>query len=311
MEEQKERRYQKKKLRKGRVLFTVLILALLGIGTYGVMQYRAGLQLAGEANTAAPEPFVPDEKEDETVNYLLLGIDTRGEEKSRTDTMMLVSWQKKTDEIKLVSFMRDIYAEIPGYQMYKLNTAYYLGGVQLTKDTITSMFDVPIHHYAIVDFKNFESLIDILAPDGVEIDVEKNMSANIGVSLTQGVQQLNGQQLLGYARFRMDREGDFGRVERQQKVIEALKNEVLSVGNVKNLPKLVGATQGYITTDVSSSDQLKTVLGVAMSGGVEISKLTIPAEGTFVDRNYSRVGDVLEIDKEANQQILHDFLTSN
>ena len=80
MEEQKERRYQRKKLRKGRVLFTVLILALLGIGTYGVMQYRAGLQLAGEANNATPEPFVPDEKEDETVNYLLLGIDTRGEE---------------------------------------------------------------------------------------------------------------------------------------------------------------------------------------------------------------------------------------
>ncbi|WP_431030369.1 LCP family protein [Lysinibacillus sp. LZ02] len=311
MEEQKERRYQRKRLRKGRVVFIVLILALLGIGTYGVMQYRAGLQLAGEANNATPEPFVPDEKEDETVNYLLLGIDTRGEEKSRTDTMMLVSWQKKTDEIKLVSFMRDIYAEIPGYQMYKLNTAYYLGGVQLTKDTITSMFDVPIHHYAIVDFKNFESLIDILAPDGVEIDVEKNMSANIGVSLTQGVQQLNGQQLLGYARFRMDREGDFGRVARQQKVIEALKDEVLSIGNVKNLPKLVGATQGYITTDISSSDQLKTVLGVAMSGGVEISKLTIPADGTYVDRNYSRVGDVLEIDKEANQQILHDFLKSN
>ena len=311
MEPQKERRYKGKRLRKRRVVFTLLIVAFLAIGAYGFMQYRAGLELASDSKPADPESFVPDEKEGETVNYLLLGIDSRGEEQSRTDTMMLVSWQRKTDEIKLVSFMRDIYAEIPGYQMYKLNTAYFLGGVQLTKDTITSMFDVPIHHYAIIDFKSFESLIDILAPDGIEIDVEKNMSANIGVSLTQGVHQLNGKELLGYARFRMDQEGDFGRVERQQKVIEALKDELLSIDNAKNLPKLVGATQGYVTTDVSSSDQLKTVLTIAMSGGAEISRLTIPADGTYVDKNIPGVGAVLAIDKEANQQLLHDFLQEN
>ena len=311
MEQQKERRYKGKRLRKRRVVLTIFVLAFLVIGAYVFTEYRAGLKLASDSKPANPESFIPDEKDDETVNYLLLGVDSRGEEQSRTDTMMLVSWQKKTDEIKLVSFMRDIYAEIPGYQMYRLNTAYFLGGVQLTKETITSMFDVPIHHYAIIDFKSFESLIDILAPDGIEIDVEKNMSANIDVSLTQGVHQLNGKELLGYARFRMDQEGDFGRVERQQKVIEALKNEVLSINNVKNLPKLVGAIQGYVTTDVSSAEQLKTVLTIAMGGGVEISKLTIPATGTYTDKNIPGVGAVLAIDQEANQQLLQNFLQDN
>ena len=311
MEQQKERRYKGKRLRKRRVVLTILILAFLVVGAYFFMQYRSGLELASDSKPADPESFIPDEKDDETVNYLLLGVDSRGEEKSRTDTMMLVSWQKKTDEIKLVSFMRDIYAEIPGYQMYRLNTAYFLGGVQLTKETITSMFDVPIHHYAIIDFKSFESLIDILAPEGIEIDVEKNMSANIDVSLTQGVHQLNGKELLGYARFRMDQEGDFGRVERQQKVIEALKDEVLSINNAKNLPKLVGAIQGYVTTDVSSTEQLKTVLTIAMGGGVEISKLTIPATGTYTDKNIPGVGAVLAIDQEANQQLLQNFLQDN
>lgn len=311
MEQQKERRYKGRRLRKRRVVLTIFVLAFLVIGAYVFTEYRAGLKLASDSKPANPELFVPDEKDDRTVNYLLLGVDSRGEEKSRTDTMMLVSWQKKTDEIKLVSFMRDIYAEIPSYSMYKLNTAYFLGGVQLTKDTITSMFNVPIHHYAIIDFKSFESLIDILAPDGIEIDVEKNMSANIGVSLTQGVHQLNGKELLGYARFRMDQEGDFGRVERQQKVIEALKNEVLSINNVKNLPKLVGAIQGYVTTDVSSAEQLKTLLTIAMGGGVEISKLTIPATGTYTDKNIPGVGAVLAIDQEANQQLLQEFLQEN
>src|SRR5690606_37550652 len=137
-------------------------------------------------------------------------------EQSRSDTMMLLSRNKETNEIKLVSFMRDIYADIPGYKSYKLNTAYYLGGVQLLKDTLNTMFDIPIHHYAIIDFESFESLIDILAPNGIEIEVEKDMSEQIGVTLTQGVHDLNGKELLGYARFRQDAEGDFGRVERQQ-----------------------------------------------------------------------------------------------
>ena len=311
MEEQRERRYKKKKLRKGRVFIITLLFLTLSIVGYGYSQYQAGLKLAEDAAPVVEiEEFVPDDKDGETVNYLLLGVDSRGEEKSRTDTMMLVSWQKKTDDIKLVSFMRDIYADIPDYGRSRLNTAFYVGGVQLTKDTITEMFDVPIHHYAIIDFKSFESLIDILAPGGVEIDVEKDMSTLIGVSLKQGVHKLNGKELLGYARFRHDAQGDFGRVERQQKVIEALKDELLSLGNSKNLPKLVGAAQGYITTDVSSADQLKTVLSMAV-GGINVSKMTIPAQGTYTDLRVSGLGAVLDIDEEANKQLLHDFLQGN
>ena len=311
MEEQRQRRFKKRKLRKGRMLIMAVLFLVVAISAYGYSQYRAGLKLAEDAAPVVEvEDFTPDEKEGETVNYLLLGVDSRGEEKSRTDTMMLVSWQKKTDEIKLVSFMRDIYAEIPNHGNSRLNAAFYLGGVQLTKDTITEMFDVPIHHYAIIDFKSFESLIDILAPDGVEIDVEKDMSTLIGVSLKQGVHKLNGQELLGYARFRHDAEGDFGRVERQQQVIEALKDELLSLENSKNLPKLVGAAQGYVTTDVSSADQLKTVLSMAV-GGVNVSKMTIPAQGTYTDLRVSGLGMVLDIDEEANKQLLHDFLQGN
>ena len=311
MEEQRERRYKKKKLRKGRVFIITLLFLTLSIVVYGYSQYQAGLKLAEDAAPVVEiEEFVPDDKDGETVNYLLLGVDSRGEEKSRTDTMMLVSWQKKTDDIKLVSFMRDIYADIPDYGRSRLNTAFYVGGVQLTKDTITEMFDVPIHHYAIIDFKSFESLIDILAPGGVEIDVEKDMSTLIGVSLKQGVHKLNGKELLGYARFRHDAQGDFGRVERQQKVIEALKDELLSLGNSKNLPKLVGAAQGYVTTDVSSADQLKTVLSMAV-GGINVSKMTIPAQGTYTDLRVSGLGAVLDIDEEANKQLLHDFLQGN
>ncbi|WP_332645759.1 LCP family protein [Lysinibacillus sp. 54212] len=307
MEEQRMTRYRKKRLRKGRIFFLLLFLLISIIGSYSFIQFRAGAKLAGDSKLPE-EAFTPDKPSDDMENYLILGVDSRGEEKSRTDTMMLLSWQKKTNDMKLVSFMRDIYAEIPGYQSYKLNTAYYLGGVQLTKDTISQMFHVPIHHYAIIDFKQFESLVDILVPNGVEMDVEKDMSENIDVSIKKGKQKLNGQELLGYARFRMDKEGDFGRVNRQQKVIEALKDEVLSLENVKNLPKAIGAAQGYVSTDVGSMDQLKTVLSIAVGGGVNIDKMTIPLEGTYQFQSYSHAGSVLEIDIEKNQQAIHDFL---
>ncbi|WP_068984213.1 LCP family protein [Lysinibacillus xylanilyticus] len=311
MEEQdytrRSQRPQKRRLRKGRVLFTLLLLCVIGGVGYAVTQYQNGLELASDTKVAQ-EDFSGDTVKGDIENYLLLGIDTRGEEKSRTDTMMVLSWNKKTNDVKLVSFMRDIYAEIPGYQSYKLNTAYYLGGVQLLKDTISNMFGLPIHHYAIVDFKNFESLVDILAPNGVKIDVEKDMSEKIGVSLKQGEQNLNGKELLGYARFRHDAEGDFGRVARQQKVIEALKNEILAPQNIVNLPKFVGAAQGYITTDLSSKEEVQQVLKMVSKGKVNIEKATIPIEGSFSYKYFSHAGDSIVIDVEKNKEFLRKFL---
>ncbi|MDM5248375.1 MULTISPECIES: LCP family protein [unclassified Lysinibacillus] len=311
MEEQdysrRSQRPKKRRLRKGRALITLLLLCVIVIVGYAVKQYRSGLEMANDTKVAQ-EDFSGDTVKGDVENYLLLGIDTRGEEKSRTDTMMVLSWNKKTNDVKLVSFMRDIYANIPGYQSYKLNTAYYLGGVQLLKDTISNMFGLPIHHYAIIDFKNFESLVDILAPNGVKIDVEKDMSEKIGVSLKQGEQYLNGKELLGYARFRHDAEGDFGRVARQQKVIEALKNEVLAPQNILNLPKFVGAAQGYVTTDFSSKEEVQQVLKMVSKGKVNLEKATIPIEGSYSFKYFSHAGDSIVIDVEKNKEFLRKFL---
>ena len=308
MEEQtRQTRYRKKKMRKGRVLFVIVFLLLLSVIGYSYVQYNKGKELASTKKIEV-EGFEPDDNHPTIENYLILGVDTRGEEKSRSDTMMLLSWNRETNDMKLVSFMRDIYADIPGYQSYKLNTAYYLGGVPLLQETLNNLFDIPIHHYAMIDFKSFETLIDILAPNGIEMDVEKDMGGLIYVEIKKGLQNLNGKELLGYARFRGDAEGDFGRVARQQKVIEALKNELLSPKNVANMPKFIGATQGYITTDLSSKDQLATALKAVSGGDINVEKMTIPAEGTYKINNYRHAGEVLEIDVAKNLQILHEFL---
>lgn len=300
-------RKRKRKSRLGRLLFFLFVLVVIIGGLYSYIQYSIGYNLTNDEKTK--EAFTGDKmSEKERENILLLGVDSRGEEKARTDTMMLVSWDKKDNDVKIISFMRDIYADIPNYKSYKLNTAYYLGGVQLLKDTLQNMFDVPIHHYALIDFSSFESLVDIIAPNGVSINVEKDMSEKIGVSLTKGQQDLSGKELLGYARFRADAEGDFGRVARQQMVIEALKNELLSVGSLPKIPKFVGAANGYIETDYTKSDKTKRLIEAITSGNMEIEKLTIPVEGSYSFKSYSHAGSVIEINVDKNKHAISDFL---
>lgn len=311
MEEERQtrtRHKRKKRLRVGRVFTLFLVLALLVSGVYTVIQYSSGYKLANKEVDLTIDFEGDKQQPGDRENILVLGVDSRGQKQARSDTMMLVSWDKKDNDVKIISFMRDIYADIPDYQSYKLNTAYYLGGVQLLKNTIQQMFDLPIHHYALIDFSSFESLVDILSPNGVPINVEKDMSEKIGVTLVQGQQNLTGKELLGYARFRADAEGDFGRVERQQIVMEALKNEILSIGNLSNTPKFLGAAEGYIETDYSRGDKAKRIVDALISGKIEIEKLTIPVEGTYSFSSYKHAGSVIEINKEKNKQAINDFL---
>lgn len=307
---QQVRRKKKPKLRKGRVFFVLLLLVLVVLGGYFYFQYKAGHNLASNGDEEQIE-FKGDPTINNVENILLIGIDTRGEKQSRSDTMMLVSVDKDANKVRMVSFMRDIYAAIPGYQSYKLNTAYYLGGVSLLQETLTNMFGVNINHYAIIDFKNFEQLVDVAAPNGVEVTVPHDMSKNIGVSLKKGTQRLNGKELLGFSRFRYDEEGDFGRVERQQQALEALKNEVLSASNVKNYPKLIGALEGYIQTDLTTSQQVGIMFNAVKGGGLDIERMTVPAKDTYQYATYPQAGSVLQIDVEKNRELLTNFLNGS
>lgn len=313
MDENRHRHVRKKnrRLRKGRALLTLFILLVVIAGVYSYNQYQEGKKLASNV-VQKTEQFKGDSQTNSNVeNILLLGVDSRGEVKSRTDSMILVSWNKDTNDIKMVSFMRDIYVNIPGYQSYKLNTAYYLGGVQLLKDTLQNTFDVEINHYALIDFKSFEKLVDIVAPNGVKVYVDHDMSENIGVSLKKGEQRLNGKELLGFARFRHDNLGDFGRVDRQQKALEALKKEALSPKNYKNYPKLIGAITGYVQSDMTNKKELGYMFTAIKGGNLNIQRLTIPIEHSYDYGYYPQAGSVLDINIEQNQQALDKFLGTN
>ena len=76
-----------------------------------------------------------------------------------------------------------MYVEIPGYGMHKFNAAFSFGGPELVRQTLKYNFDVDVQHYAIVNFEGFAKIADVIAPDGIEVDIPYDMSHGIGMML--------------------------------------------------------------------------------------------------------------------------------
>ncbi|WP_407644101.1 LCP family protein [Filobacillus milosensis] len=268
-----------------------------------------------EDRTGHGGDFDAEEPLDETINVLILGEDSDAQGGSRTDTIMIGQYDTEHDRAKLVSIMRDTYVEIPGHGHNKINAAYAFGGPELLRKTIKENFNIDINDYAIVDFRGFERIVDEIAPDGIEIDVEKRMyytdeAAGLSINLEEGVQKLDGEELLGYARFRNDRESDFGRVRRQQQVMSALKEEMLSFASLLKIPKAIGTIEPYIETTMSRPDIVKFATDFLLNKPDEVETMRIPLDGTYSSKSYEHAGLALSINLSKNREAFQEFFTS-
>ena len=188
------------------------------------------------------------------VTVLVLGLDYRdweaGSDYSRSDTMILLTLDPLSRTAGILSIPRDLWVAIPGFKHGKINTAYYLGdayklpggGPGLAVDTVEQFLGVPINYYAQIDFGAFVRFIDemggvkINVPEPITIDLLGSGSAT-KKRLKPGVQVLPGEWALAYARARNSDGGDFDRAKRQQQVILAIRDRVLSF---ETLPVLLG-----------------------------------------------------------------------
>ncbi len=308
---------QKQTITIGKWLRNLLIiptLLFIIIGLYMYSQYHKGLSLAEDGQYVNGgetfEPFYGDKSQFGEFNILLIGSDTRGDDRGNADTIMIAHFNPDSHDMRLASIMRDTYVDIPEHGKHKVNAAFALGGPELLRKTIKQNFDLDLQYYAVVDFEGFSKLVDILAPDGIEIDIPYEMSYGIGMTLPQGKQLLHGEELLGYVRFRHDRLSDFGRVERQLEVMSKLRDKVVSLDALVKLPKLLGAADPYIDTNVEATMLLaigKEVLSGQLS---EVKTIRIPLQDAYVDRQISGLS-VLEIDIDKNKQALNDFLAES
>ena len=181
------------------------------------------------------------------INVLFMGLDYRdweaGADASRTDTMILLTIDPKTNTAGMLSIPRDLWVHIPGFNHGKINTAYYLGevydypggGPALAMETVEHFLGVPIQYYAQVDFITFIHLVDEIG--GITIKVTESIklfpldypdfTTWTAKYLEPGEYTLPGNYALAYARARNTEGGDFDRAARQQELIMGIRRQVL------------------------------------------------------------------------------------
>ena len=245
------------------------------------------------------------------LNILLIGQDAReGDEQARSDSMILCSYNKKTNTLTMTSFLRDLYVEIPGHGSNRINAAYSFGGTKLLKKTLEHNFGLYIDGSIEVNFSHFSEIIDHLG--GVEIqlrqDEAKVINKQTGSSLSEGLQKLNGSQALAYSRIRnLDIDGDFSRTDRQRKVINALVDAFRDI-RITELTPLLNDLLPMITTDLNPGQILFCGLEIVPNlSAMETSSQRIPADGTFTDKTIDGMA-VLAADMAAQRQHLKSTL---
>lgn len=273
-----------------------------------------------EAIDDAPEPNVVYPKLDESqiqwstpnqaiqtsqdiVNILLIGQDRRaGETRARSDSMILVTFNKTQKAIILTSFLRDLYVQIPGYENNRLNAAYAFGGMELLDDTLEENFGIQIDANLEVDFSGFSSIIDVLG--GVDITLTPTEADYLG--LPEGLNHMDGDTALEYSRIRY-LDSDFGRTNRQRKILTALYNSAKNMG-LADFFSLTDQLFPLLTTDMSNLKIISMITELfPMLSSSHLETLCIPAEGTYSFHTVNGMS-VIVADFDANQNILAETL---
>lgn len=242
-------------------------------------------------------------------NILLIGSDTRGGEKyGRSDSMMLISMNKNTKQIKMVSFLRDLYVKINGLQDNRINASYSYGGPKLLIDTLQNNFRIKIDNYVRVDFASFQKLIDMVG--GVQITLNQAEANQVNIysgsgRVKAGANKLNGAQALTYARIRHI-DSDFGRTQRQRNVIASLMG-ALKGSNIGTLTNVANEMSPLVQTDLSNNQILDLIFNASSFLSNNTSQLTIPADGVYKSVNIRKMA-VLVPDIEKNKALLWKFI---
>ena len=288
-------------------------------------------QAAGEAaaEESANEANVDSEPKStiQPINILLLGTDTRPHEGSggNTDTMILLNFDPQNQTAGLLSMPRDLWVPIPGFGYdTRINMAYAIGenygyrggGAQLAKDTVSSFIGQPVQYYARVNFQGFVEIIDLIG--GIDVDVpftiydENYPTDDYEVTifyLEAGRQHLDGETALKYVRTR-NIDDDYARAGRQQQVIQAVVNKVLSANMLPTLlpkvPQLLATLSGNIDTDVPPTMLFELANYVSGKSLSEIRTLVL--DNHYGVETYSEEGAwILRPDRTLVRAALDDF----
>lgn len=235
------------------------------------------------------------------LNVMLFGDDSRDEalnQFGRSDTMILLSIDNRHQKIKLTSFQRDTYVNIPGYGYNKLNASYSYGGPQLTIKTLEANFGINIDRYAVVGFSSFTNIINTLGGVDIELTDDEiayiNHQARYNTEIAQiesgaGMVHLNGTQALWYARDRgWDYEGDdfkvsgddWDRTSRQRNLLQVLMKDMRSA-NIGQIISIVSQVGPMITTNLKKDEITFLATNALKYLKYDMEEVSVPFEGIW------------------------------
>ena len=261
--------------------------------------------------------------EADTFNLLLIGEDAAGSnENGRSDAMLLAQITPASGDVKLVSFLRDLYVPIEGHGNTRLNAAYFYGGEALLKETLSECFDVRIDRTLAVDFATMADLIDQIG--GVEVELTPQERAELNSVLATYCRDkeipvegklvpednpvlLDGLQALSFSRIR-NLDSDFGRVGRQQQVLVGMLKRLTTL-DAFTLMGLAMRNIQHVRTDLSLGDLISLLPILSREGGLRLRSTRVPFDDTCRDVQVNGMW-VLDCDLATNARMLQEFLAA-
>ena len=265
-------------------------------------------------------------KEGDIKNILIIGQDRRDGDKQemRSDCMMIFSINMVTNEINLVSLMRDMYIPCADGKDGMINMTYLNGGIELLSKTIEMNFGVHIDNYIETDFWRFMDLFDLIGPVDVELTGEEaaylnDMTKNVRRphydygdqapvwTLHAGVNSLDSEQMLSFCRIRKDIGGDWGRTERQRRFILATYNKLDNM-SYAGLIRLIKEGGHYLSTDMGVVDMLGYFYHLKKNDFKVFNGYLIPLEGTYTQEVREETLHVLVPQIEPNKNAMQQYI---
>ena len=227
-----------------------------------------------DPDEADPDPYVPPKQLMGTKVIMIVGTDIRNGDGGfgQSDTLILAFVDMDNNDVKLLSIPRDTYVTVPGTKTKtKINGTYTAGGITTLRNTVELLLGVRVDYYVSINFRGFISVVDAI--NGIYLDIDRRMeNLEEDIDLYPGKNQLlNGEQALGFVRWREPLLADIGRIGRQQYFIKELSRQVLQPANIVKIPQFVDIFIRNVKTDMSfdAATEIGNVLFALDLAGLE------------------------------------------
>ncbi|MDP9728233.1 LCP family protein [Alicyclobacillus tolerans] len=231
----------------------------------------------------------------EPYQLLILGTDARpGDKNGNSDVLMIMRVDPEAHRIALLSIPRDTQVAFPDGRYRKINESMQIGGATLSEKVVEKLIGLPIDGYVVAHFDSVVQLVNLLG--GITLHISKPMHYDTGdkvhhrIWLNPGLQHVDGEDALGFVRFRHDELGDIGRTERQQEFIQAIYQQILQPKNLLHLPEISKIMWNSVDTDLSMWDVIKMIGHMEQYKNYSIIHETLP--GSFHNPNPLYAGDL-------------------